>query len=138
MAKTFSLADLDITKKCEAGFEFEVTDEATGKGVGIFLTVIGAHAPAVENYTKKHLNQRRVFDEMQQKRGKKAAVRTIEEDVDFGIELAAVRVIGWRGISDAFTPEGAIKLCTTNPPIKEQILRASEDIGNFSSLPAKS
>ena len=72
MAKTFSLDQLDVTKQSEAGYEFEVLDDATGKGTGIFLTVIGAHAPAVQNFTKKALNARRVFDEMQEKRGKKA------------------------------------------------------------------
>ncbi len=138
MAKTFSLDQLDLTKQCEGGFEFEVTDDATGKGTGIFLTVIGSHAPAVQNFTKKALNERRRFDEMQEKRGKKAVTRSIEEDMEFGTELTAIRVVGWRGISDPFTPEGAIRLCTINPPIKEQILKASDDIANFSKLPAKS
>jgi len=138
MAKTFSLDQLDLTKQCEGGFEFEVLDENTGKGTGIHLTVIGSHAPAVLAFTAKSLNARRVQDEMQEKRGKKAKLRTIEEDIEFGTELAAIRVIGWRGISDAFTPEGAIRLCTINPPIKEQILKASEDLANFTSLPAKS
>lgn len=138
MAKSFSLDQLDVTKQSEAGYEFEVLDDATGKGTGIFLTVIGAHAPAVQNFTKKTLNARRVFDEMQEKRGKKAATRTIEEDIEFGTELSAIRVVGWRGISDPFTPEGAVRLCTINPPIKEQILKASDDIANFSKLPAKS
>jgi hypothetical protein len=75
---------------------------------------------------------------MQEKRGKKAVTRSIEEDMEFGTELTAIRVVGWRGISDPFTPEGAIRLCTINPPIKEQILKASDDIANFSKLPAKS
>lgn len=134
--KSFSLADLDVTKQSEQGFEFEVTDDASGKGTGIFLTVIGSHAAAVQNYTKKHVNEQRVIEAMQEKRGKKVAVRTIEEDIAFGAELAAIRVTGWRGISDAFTPEGAIRLCTINPPIKEQILKASDDLANFTKSPA--
>lgn len=132
MAKVlFSLSDLDVTKSCESGFEFEVTDDATGKGTGVFLTVIGAHAPTVTNWVAKTLNERRKFDEMQEKRGKKAAIRSIEDDIDFGNEMVAIRVTGWRGISDEYTPENAIKLCKGNPPIKEQILRASEDLANF-------
>jgi hypothetical protein len=137
MAKTFSLNDLDVTKNCEAGFEFEVTDDATGKGVGIHLTVIGAHAPAVLDFTRKSLNARRVFDEMNEKRGKKSQSRSIEDDIEFSTNLVAIRVIGWRGITDEFTPEGAIKLCTINPPIREQILKASEDLANFTQKPAK-
>jgi hypothetical protein len=137
MTKLFSLNDLDVTKNCEAGFEFEVTDDATGKGTGIFLTVIGAHAAAVMDFTRKSLNARRVFDEMNEKRGKKSQSRSIEEDIDFSTELVAIRVVGWRGISDDFTSAGAIRLCTINPPIREQILKASEDLANFTSKPAK-
>ena len=134
--KSISLADLDVNKQCEAGFEFEVTDDATGKGTGIFLTVIGAHAAVVQAYAKKHANEQRRFDAMQEKRGKKGAVRTVEEDIEFGFEMAAIRVTGWRGISDEFSTEGAIRLCTINPPIKEQILKVSEDLGNFTKSPA--
>lgn len=131
MAKSFSLSDLDVTHQCEGGFEFEVTDDANGKGTGVFLTVIGAHAPAVQKFTTKTINARRVFDEMQEKRGKKAAIRTVEEDLEFSNGLVAIRVTSWRGISDTFSPEGAVHLCTINPPIKEQILKASEDLANF-------
>lgn len=136
MVKSFSLADLDVTKQCSQGFEFEVTDDASGKGTGIYLTVIGAHAAAVQNYTKKHVNEQRKIAAMQEKRGKKEIVRTIEEDIEFGSELAAIRIVGWRGISDAFSPEGAIQLCTINPPIKEQVLKVSEDLANFTKSPA--
>jgi hypothetical protein len=130
-SKMFSLSDLDVTKQSEAGFEFEVLDDSTGKGVGVHLTVIGAHAPAVQKFTSKKLNERRVFDEMNERRGKKAQIRKIEDDVEFGIELAAIRIVGWRGISDEFTPANAIQLCTVNPTIREQILKASEDLANF-------
>lgn len=138
MDKTFSLDQLDLAKQCEESYEFEVIDDASGKGTGIYLSVLGAHAATVQNFIKKELNARRRFEDMQEKRGKKAAARTVEEDFAFGTELAAIRVTGWRGISEPFTPEGAIKLCTINPPIKEQILKASEDIANFTQTPAKS
>ncbi len=129
--KMFSIAELDITKQSEAGFEFEVQDDSTGKGVGVYLTVIGAHAPAVQKFTSKKLNERRVFDEMNERRGKKAQVRKIEDDVEFGIELAAIRIVAWRGISDEFSPANAVQLCTVNPTVREQILKASEDLSNF-------
>jgi hypothetical protein len=136
--KLFSLADLDVTKQSEAGFEFEVQDDSTGKGIGVHLTVIGAHAPAVQKFTSKKLNDRRAFDEMNERRGKKAQIRKIEDDVEFGIELAAIRIVGWRGISEEFSQANAIQLCTVNPTIREQILKASEDLANFTKAPAKS
>ena len=134
MAKTsklFSLDDLDLTKKCAEGFEFEVTDDATGTGTGLYLTVVGGHAQKVIDWTRKTINARRVFDEMQEKRGKKAQTRTVEEDMQFAVELAAIRVVAWRGLSDECTHENVMRLCEINPPIREQILKASEDLANF-------
>lgn len=148
MQTAISIDDLDLTKSCEDGFEFEVTDDGTGKGAGIFLTVVGAHAPVVLDWTKKALNQRRKFDDMQERRGKKGQIRTIEEDIEFGTEATAIRVTSWRGpgqvegltteqltrfrgIAEPCTHANVIKLCTINPPIKEQILKASEDLTNF-------
>src|SRR5690606_12097020 len=110
-----SLADLDVTKKCEQGFEFEYIDKATGKGTGFFLTVIGAHAPAVTGFSLKYLNERRAYDAMNERRGKQAKVRPIEEDIEFSTEMTAIRVIGWRGIKEEYSPENAIALCRGNP-----------------------
>ncbi len=129
-----SLNDLDVTKACEQEYEFEVKDDATGKGTGIFLTVIGGLAPAIAEYQKKVLNERRVAEKMAEKRdprGKNPKVTPIEDDIEFSTELVAMRVTKWRGISDPFSHDNVVKLCTINPPIKEQILAVSDDLKNF-------
>lgn len=131
-----SLKDLDVSKACETAHEFEVVDEVNGKGTGIFLTVIGGHAPAIQEFSKKEVNARRVAEAMAEKRdprGKnpKAKVIPVEEDIDFLTELVAMRIVGWRGIAEPYSHENAVRLCTTNPPIKEQILAVSEDLRNF-------
>lgn len=130
----FSINDLDVKKSCEKGFEFEVTDDNTGKGTGIFLTVIGGHAQVIADFTKKTLNERRITDAMAEKRdprGKRLHVYKVEEDEIFSTELIAMRIIAWRGIKEEYSHENAVKLCTINPPIREQILKASEDLTNF-------
>lgn len=130
----FSLDDLDVTKACEKGYEFEVSDDATGKGVGIFLTVLGAHADRITEYTKKSLNERRLEEAMAQKRdprGKRPNVVPIEEDIEFSTELVALRVIGWRGIKEPYSHANAVRLCKSNPAIKEQILKESDNLANF-------
>lgn len=132
----YSINDLDVTKSCETGYEFEVTDDVTGKGTGLFLTVIGGHAQRIADFTKKSLNERRLADAMAEKRdprGKNPKVHLVEEDIEFSTELVAMRIIGWRGISDPYSHENAVKLCTVNPPIKEQVLARSEDLKNFPS-----
>lgn len=130
----YSLDDLDVTKACEQQFEFEVRDESTGKGIGLFLTVIGGHAERITEFTKKSLNDRRMAEAMAAKRdprGKQINVVPIEEDIEFSTALVAMRIVGWRGIKEPYTPEGAVKLCTINPLIKEQVLAHSDDLKNF-------
>lgn len=130
----FSINDLDVRKSSEDGYEFEVVDDSTGKGTGIFLTVIGGHAEAITDASRKWINDRRRAEAMAEKRdprGKNPIVHTVEEDIAFSTEIVAMRVIAWRGISDPYSHANAVKLCTVNPPIKEQILKASDDLANF-------
>lgn len=138
-----SLDDLDVSKACEVAYEFEVKNEITGKGTGVFLTVIGGHAQKILDYSKKEMNARRVAEAMADKRdprGKnpEAKVIPIEQDIEFSTELVAMRIVGWRGISDPYTHENAVRLCKINPPIKEQILAVSEDLKNFPTPFSKS
>jgi hypothetical protein len=133
----YSLDDLDQGKACEKPYEFEVTNEIDGKGTGLFLSVVGAHAQRVLNLIQKTVDERRVAEAMAEKRdprGKQVHVRPIKEDIDYSTELVAVRVVGWRGIKEEYSPERAIKLCTINPGIKEQILAASEELRNFPTV----
>lgn len=130
----FSLDDLDIAKACETPYEFEVTDDVTGKGTGLFLSVIGAHAQVLTDFTAKRLNERRRADAMAEKRdprGKNPNVHLVEEDIEFATELVALRVVAWRGMKEPYSHESAIRLCTINPSIKEQILAVSEDLKKY-------
>ena len=130
----FSIDDLDIAKACETPYEFEVTDDSTGKGTGLFLSVIGAHAQAVTGFTTQKLNERRHADAMHQKRdprGKSPIVYAVEDDIEFSTELVALRVVAWRGMKEPYSHENAVRLCTINPSIKEQILAVSEDLKKY-------
>lgn len=127
--KPVSLKDLNIKKKCEEGFKFEYVDEE-GKGTGIYLTVIGAHSAQVQKWVNRELNNRRKQEAMQSKRGKDE-VRSIEDDIKFGTEMMSLRIIGWEGIEEAFSPEAALELCETNPLVVEQVKEASEKLANF-------
>lgn len=131
----FSLDDLDQSKACETPYEFEVVDENNGKGIGIFISVIGGQAKVIDDFTSKMINQRRVAEAMAQKtdpRGKRPHVVPIEEDFDFSMEVIALRVVGWRGrIKEPYSPKNALRLCKQNQPIREQILAASNDLKNF-------
>jgi len=130
----FSISDLDVSKACERAFEFEVTDELTGKGTGIFISVLGAHCARLATFIETSLNEARTAEAMAEKRdprGKQVRVRPIQDDIAYNIEQVAIRVVAWRGISEPYSHEAAIKLCTVNPTIKDQIFAKSENLANF-------
>lgn len=135
MKTDLSFDDLNITKACEQGFEFEYVRESEEKESGVFITVLGSHSELVQSWVRKRLNANRQRDAMRAKRGKADDVRSIEDDIDFGIESAAIRITGWRGISQPFSPDNAILLCTINPEIRLQVVTQSDDIGNFTRTP---
>jgi hypothetical protein len=128
--KSISLADLNVTKKCEDGFEFEYIDEM-GKESGIFLTVLGAHAEAPRKRIFDRIDREARQNELLKKRGKDAIVKPINEIVEMNIEDIASFIVGWRGITEPWSAENAVKLCEINPLIVEQVKAASETLANF-------
>lgn len=140
MNKTFSLDQLDASKAAAQSFEFEYINTATGEGTGIFLSVLGSESETVSAEVAKLLNERRrkqAAREVQQKIGvgaKPIEFDSVESDVEFGQRLAAIRLVGWRGISDPWTPENALRLCRSNRDIAAQITQQSDASANFIKL----
>lgn len=130
MEKGVSLNDLDITKPCDNGFEFEYISDVTGKSSGVFITVVGAHSDRVKSWIRTNINRLRQREAMQAKKGRDE-VRSVEDDEQFSLENAANRIIAWRGITDECNFKNAVLLCTVNPEIRDQVLKHSEDLGNF-------
>lgn len=128
--KTISLNDLDHEKKSEQAFEFEYVPEATGKGSGIFLSVIGSQSSKVQGFLRKQLNDKRARIAMAAKRGKELP-SLIEEDEEFTHEAAAVRLVGWRGITEPFNHDNALFLVTKNAEIRSQVFENSNNLANF-------
>ncbi len=131
MSKTtgFSLADLDLTSASEKAFEFEYL-RTDGSETGVFLTVLGSQAPLVQSWVRKSLNRRRSQEAMAAKRGKEID-RTVEDDEQFGVDAAAIRVVAWRGITEPYSPENALLLMTNNSELRDQVFEASNNLGNF-------
>ncbi len=129
------LSSLDLSTTSEQGFEFEFIPEATGIGEGFFITVLGKHADSVKEWTRKAVNNMRDRERMLTKKGKDD-YRTVEEDEAFGIKLAAITIIGWKGLNDAgspveFSPEMALTICRINPEVRDQVSAASDLMSNF-------
>lgn len=133
-----SLSSLDAVTASEAPFEFEyITPD--GSNSGVFLSVLGGQSDAVTKLAAKMINEHRrkkATREANYKFNSKNNLEfdTLESDVEFGQRLAAVRIVGWRGITDPFTPENALRLCKTNKVLAAQVMEQSENLANFMSL----
>lgn len=125
-----SIAELNTNQKSAEGHEFEYLD-GDGKETGIFVTVMGEKAPPVRAWLAKRLNNRRIHEENLKRRGKQVEVQSVEDDIAFGIEYMAIRVIAWRGLKEPCTPENVIQWLSNDDLIVEQIKRESENIANF-------
>lgn len=134
-AKTISLDALDLTSQCEHAHEFEYLDPQ-GDGTGVFISVLGSQSPTVQDFVRKSLNQRRAREAMAIKRGKEIET-TVEDDEHFSNQAAAIRIVGWRGITEPFTPALALKLVTINAELRGQVFKASNDLKNFTKAPSR-
>lgn len=124
-----SIADLNLTKQCESAYEFEYLDPK-GNPTGVFLTVLGSQSATVKNWERKTLNAARARTAMQIKRGKDVENR-VEDDEEFGNDAAVVRIVGWRGITEPFSPGLALTLVENNSELRAQVFKASNDLANF-------
>lgn len=138
--RMFSLDELDATKASSEAFSFEYVNTDTDEFTGIFLSVLGAQSEIVTNEVAKMINERRrkqAVREMHQKVGvgsKPVEFETMESDVEFGQRLAAVRLVGWAGITEEFSPANALRLCKSNRDIAAQIVRQSDLMANFTKV----
>lgn len=132
-----SLDSLNVVKASDSPFEFEyITPD--GRQTGVFLKVLGGQSEVVTKAAAKMINERRreLAARELKKRGnsKQIDFDPIEDDIEFGQRLAAVRLVGWSGITDEFSPENAMRLCKTNKYIAAAILEYSDDVANFMKL----
>jgi hypothetical protein len=130
-----SLADLNLVDASENAYEFEYL-RSDGRPTGVYISVLGSQAPKVQEWIRKTLNRRRTQEALAAKRGKEIE-RMVEDDEQFGIEAAAIRIVGWRGISEPYSPENALALCSNNSEVRDQVFEASNNLGNFSKSQSK-
>lgn len=141
MTKSISIAALNATTASEVPFEFEFID-SDGSATGIFFSVLGDESVTVKAATEKLLDERRRKDAVAEARARvnnrtnEAVFTPVADDIDFGQRMAAVRLVGWLGIEEEFTPELALELIRSNRDIGAQVVRHSTALENFTRRPA--
>lgn len=132
-----SLATLNINKACETGYTFEYFDE-NDKPTGIFLTVIGGHADKIKKASFAAYDRKAKQEAMAKKRGKEVEITPLEQIADENLEITAMRVTAWSGISEPCTPENVLLLLKSNALVVKQVVEESEQMANFTLKNVKS
>jgi hypothetical protein len=133
-----SLSDLDAVKASDEAFEFEYPN-TDGTPSGVKFKVLGGQSEKVTAEVARLINDRRRKEaaranQTRMNPNKALEFEPMENDVEFGNRLAAVRLVGWSGISDIFSPELALKLCKSNKDIALLITQQSDSMANFTKL----
>ena len=141
MTKTLlSLDDLDAVTAGDEAFEFPYI-LPNGSDTGITFKVLGAQSEKVTAEVNRLVNERRRKEasaEAQSRTARSEAVFTpVEDDVAFGQRLAAVRLVGWTGLKDEWSPANALRLCQRNADVSNQVTAKSNEVGNFMKLSPK-
>jgi hypothetical protein len=125
----FDLESLNIVKDCEQIFTFPFLN-ADGEETGITVSVVGKHCNMVKSHIDRLLNKRRQADKLAERSGKNKA-RPVQEDEQLGLEMVAIRVVSWTGITQECSFENVMRLCEINPLFVEQVSLHSEELSNF-------
>lgn len=132
--KTLSLDALNLRKANDEPFEMPYL-LPDGSKSGVTILVLGAHSETVQNGVARLLNERRRKEAQAiGKSGKAVDFTPVEDDIEFGQRGAAIRISGWRGITEECTPDLALKLCRINPDLASQVMEASNDAGHFTKM----
>ena len=125
-----SIDDLDLTAASDTPFDLEILN-IKGVKTGIIIQVLGSESEKVQEWTNRQANRIRTQSTQKSVTGKDK-VRTAEEDDEYIIESAAVRVVGWKGLKDEYTKDNATRLMSRNVHVRMQVLTASNDLGIYS------
>lgn len=145
----FDLSALDTATPCDAGAEIEILHPVTREPTGILITIYGKDSDVFREITRKTINQRIKQDAMDARRGKPAAIRTLEEIERENVEMFAACTKSWRTrLGDGSYEENQLTLfgeklaCTVPNAIRvysdprlrtvyEQVNEGIGELGNF-------
>jgi hypothetical protein len=124
----FSLNQLNTRKPSETPYTFPFIFD--GKDIGVSLSVIGQQS---ETFTRKaaEISKNYALSEGLESPDKFLLSEKNKEMMD---KLVAARLVGWTGIKDEFNEEAAYQFVRDTAGAFDQIITASNKIGNFIKL----
>lgn len=131
------LQKLNVADAAEAGFKLNLVHPVTRQAIdGAFITVRGDDSKTVQKWIRGVIARRQTEELMAKKRGRELEPMSLTEAEEQANESAAKRVIGWEGIANGktelvFTEDAAKQLFAEHNWIRDQVLEASRDLGNF-------
>jgi hypothetical protein len=128
--KTVSILDFDAVKDSSNAIDVDMKS-VDGESLGIIFKVIGKNADEVQQLQRKMMRKRQTEEFIAQRKGKPLDPVPIEELEEQGLDLTAVRVVGWEGVNEPFTKELLMQVLKRNPHWVEQVLEASSADANF-------
>lgn len=127
--KVFSVGDINTRAAADRGFDLEL-EYPRGKGLGVFLTVLGEHSEAVESFETERADKKAEENYEALKNGGSKA-RSTKEVLAENLESAVFRVTGWRGLKEEFSKELLRTFLKNNPDFVDQVIAGSRNRGNF-------
>ena len=124
------LSSLDVVKSSNEGAEFELVHPVTGKGLGIFISVLGN-----DSDTYRHAVEVRAQRTLRKSKKQRQQI-SLEEAENQAIEILAACTIGWTGLVEngkeiPFSESNARALYKKYPWMKDQVDAAIGDRALF-------
>ena len=123
----------DTVSGCENAQPMELLAADGMTKIGISLMVLGSHADVVKKHFKDKAKRFMTSSAMAEKQGKQDQFteKLVDAKETNEIEGAAVRVTGWVGVKQDFSQDLLKQALTKNPHWIEQVVKFSENVGNF-------
>jgi hypothetical protein len=127
--KVFSLADFDEIASNSIVYDMEYM-LPNGEPSGLMVGVYGDKAVEVTSYVMPIIDKAQAKEDMLKKMGKPYK-ETIADKVEFGRKNAACRIAYIKPIVEPFNFDTALKYVSQNPSLRDQVMEASTNLGNF-------
>jgi hypothetical protein len=130
-----SIDNFDAVAESDRGYKLALKN-TDGTSCGVTLCIVGRHSDIVVRWLSVLVNGYQREQALAARKGKTVEPKSMDEIKAQNIEGAVIRVTGWENVTQEFSVALMRKALTRNPHWVDQILEASDDLGNFTAQPS--